>query len=400
MLVVGAGPVGLLTAYRLRCLGLSCLVLEKRLELSRASRASTFQPACLDRLSSLGLLPALLHHGHRVEMLRHLELPSGQRRDHTFAGLKSHTQHPFRLHLEQHWLCELLLERLNQLQPAGQPAVLWGQELMALGNNPAPNRREPIEVWVMGKAPQPQKLTARWLVAADGAHSTVRQLLQLPFEGHDLPAPVLRLMLARLPEAVDGQLAGLTYIRHPLGTLSALRMRADWRLILRPTAAEVEPALADEQWARQRLIQIFSSYCESSAWQTLPIARDHYRVGQRCVSVRQKGRCLLIGDAAHITNTRGGLNMNFGLLEGLDLAETLASSSHGDGTDQPSAVEAWATLWQERTHSVLMARTSQLLNGSNPLAGGQGELRPDCASKLLRQACLLDLIATREPAAT
>jgi 2-polyprenyl-6-methoxyphenol hydroxylase-like FAD-dependent oxidoreductase len=108
----------------------------------------------------------------------------------------------------------------------------------------------------------------------------------------------------------------------------------------------------------------------------------------------------LIGDAAHITNTRGGLNMNFGLLEGLDLAETLACSSHRDGPDQPSAVEAWAALWQERTHSVLMARTAQLLNGSSPLAPDQGELRPGCASKLLHQACLLDLITARVTTAT
>ncbi len=396
MLVVGAGPVGLLTAYRLRSLGLSCLVLEKRLELSRASKASTFQPGCLDRLASLGLLADLLQHGHRVEMLRHLELPSGRRRDHAFASLKGYTRHAFRLHLEQHWLCELLLERLHQLQPAGQPAVLWGQPLVALDCNPAPNQRQPITVWVGGNAPQQQKLSARWLVAADGARSTVRQLLRLPFDGHDLPAPVLRLMLDRLPEAVEEQLAGLTYIRHPLGALSALRMRGHWRLILRPTALEIEPALADEQWARQRLAQVFSSVSDSGAWERLPMVRDHYQVSQRCVSVRQRGRCLLIGDAAHITNTRGGLNMNFGLLEGLELAETLASSSHQDGSDQRLAVRAWAHLWQQRTHSVLMARTARLLDGRSPWEPDHGDLLADNATKMLHQASLLDLKADKE----
>ena len=141
MLVVGAGPVGLLTAYRLQSLGISCLILDKRLEPSRASRASTFQPACLDRLAELDLLAPLLPQGRRVTLLRHLDLPSGARRDLSFDGLQGQTPHPFRLHLEQHHLCELLLQRLTHLRAPGQPAVLWGQALVGVERNPLPRQR-------------------------------------------------------------------------------------------------------------------------------------------------------------------------------------------------------------------------------------------------------------------
>lgn len=393
VLIIGAGPVGLLTAYRLRCLGLSCLVIEKRLEPSRASMASTFQPATLDRLADLGLLSQLFPQGQQVGLLRHLELPSGQRRDLDFSCLQGHTQHPFRLHLEQQRLCALLLERMAQLQPSAQPAVCWGQKLVTFGENPAQDRDEPIEAWIVDsqQGMRPWKQRARWLVAADGAHSRVRDLLQLPFIGHDLPAPVLRLMLDQLPQTVSEQLAGLTYIRHPLGSLSALRMRTHWRLILRPTAAEIGPALANDQWARQRLVQIFAEFSESSAWQKLPMVLDHYFVSQRCVRVRQQGHYLLIGDAAHITNTRGGLNMNFGLLEGLDLAETLAASIYRDAGEQQRAVEIWARRWQERTTAVLMPRTEKLLDGHNPFEPNQNKRDNGHHITLLRQACLLDL---------
>lgn len=393
VLVVGAGPVGLLTAYRLQSLGISCLILDKRLEPSRASRASTFQPACLDRLAELDLLAPLLPQGRRVTLLRHLALPSGARRDLSFDGLQGQTSHPFRLHLEQHHLCELLLQRLTHLRAPGQPAVLWGQALVGVECNPSPNQQGAVEAWVQradGSAQQ-QRLRARWLVAADGARSTVRQLLQLPFEGHDLPAPVLRVMLATLPQAVASLLAGLTYIRHPLGSLSALQMRADWRLILRPGITDVEAALADDRWARQRLGQIFASVCDPSTWLNLPMARDHYSVSQRCLAVRQQGRCVLIGDAAHITNTRGGLNMNFGLLEGLDLAATLAANATQSNGQQQKAMANWAYHWQERTTSVLLARTARLLDSNPALQPNLDHKATEQDSTLLVQSCLLDL---------
>lgn len=397
VVVVGAGPVGLLTAYRLQSLGLSCLVVDKRTAPSKASRASTFQPACLDRLAELGLLPALLPQGRQVSLLRHLALPSGERRDWSLACLQGQTQHPFRLHLEQHLLCELLLQRLTLRQAPGQPPVLWGQALVGLGRNPAPDQPGRLEAWVQRSdaGARPQRLTARWLVAADGAHSTVRQLLQLPFDGHDLPAPVVRVMLAQLPAAVGPQLAGLTYLRHPLGSLSALQMRTDWRLILRPGAAELESALADDRWARERLGQLFASVCEPSVWQDLPMVHDHYRVGQRCVGVRQVGRCLLVGDAAHITNTRGGLNMNFGLLEGLDLADSLASASNQSAAQQQLAVANWASHWQERTTSVLLARTAHLLDSNPVFEPNLGNRSPERDATVLIKACLLDLTINR-----
>lgn len=396
VLVVGAGPVGLLTAYRLRCLGLSCQVLEQRLDPSWASRASTFQPATLDRLADLGLLNELITQGRRVELLRHLDLPSGQCRDLHFTCLQGYTQHPFRLHLEQHWLCALLVKRLSQLQASAQPTVCWGQQLIALGENPTSDCDKPVEAWVLDSKQglRPRKLSARWLVAADGAHSTVRRLLQLPFNGHDLPVPVLRLMLSQLPQGVSELLAGLTYIRHPLGSLSALRMRTDWRLILRPSDAEIVPALADDQWARQRLAEVFAGFSDISVWQELPMVLDHYRVSQRCVEERQQGRCLLIGDAAHITNTRGGLNMNFGLLEGLDLAETLAQCMSRDFGDQQRTVGDWARRWQERTTMVLMPRTAKLLDGRRPLEPSNGNRAAHEETTLLSQACLLDLTQT------
>ena len=67
ILIVGAGPVGLLIAVGLQRHGVPAQLLERRFHQPHPSRASTFQPAVLDCLDSFGLLPGLEQLGRRVE---------------------------------------------------------------------------------------------------------------------------------------------------------------------------------------------------------------------------------------------------------------------------------------------------------------------------------------------
>jgi 2-polyprenyl-6-methoxyphenol hydroxylase-like FAD-dependent oxidoreductase len=233
----------------------------------------------------------------------------------------------------------------------------------------------------------PLIVEAKWLIAADGAKSTARHLLQVPFEGMDISTPVVRMIFQHLPLAVSSLLEGLTYARHPHGNLSALRMHHAWRIILRPKSNEVDGALTDESWGKKKLAHLFESVQPPDVWDTLSVQMDLYKVAQRFVQKRQHGRCLFIGDAAHITNTRGGFNMNFGLLEGLELAESISLSIQNCCPLAFDAVSNWAERWENLTQSVLIPRTARLLDGSSPF------LARDQAMTLegLREASLLDV---------
>lgn len=396
VLVVGGGPVGLLTAFRLRQRGLGCTVVEQHPWSHSRSRASTFHPAVLDRLADLGLAEPLLAAGVRVDRIRSWDLASGCQHDLDFRALAAETAHPFRLHLEQSEFRRVLLQRLSQ--PGDTPIRLIEQHRVeALECN---DMREGVRLRLQPLNGQKDSVTlsGRWLVVADGAKSTLRPQLGLSLDGSDLPEPVVRLTVPALPEVITRELAGITYVRKGERSLSVLQMPDGWRLILRASIEERSRALADHQWTLEVLGALFAQHLEPDWWLTTPLHWDYYHVAQRCVPERHIGGALVIGDAAHVTNTRGGLNMNFGLLEGLALAEALAPESGM----APSAqrIDDWARLWQQHCHTVLLARTSRLLGGGTPLEGF-GPATPsaiqssgsvaDLQRIKLRQASLLDL---------
>ena len=387
VIIIGAGPVGLLTAYRLRNLGLSCLIVDKRRGLSSAARASTFQPAVLDRLEGLGLLAPLLNNGNQVKILRDLNLSSLDYRDLDLSTISEETRNAYRLHLEQYYFSRLMVESLTRLSTGSTP-ILWGHELIQVLDNPHANDDRPVRVMLNRlDSINPLIVEAKWLIAADGAKSTARHLLQVPFEGMDISTPVVRMIFQHLPLAVSSLLEGLTYARHPHGNLSALRMHHAWRIILRPKSDEVDASLADKSWGKKKLAHLFSSVQSPLVWHTLPVQIDFYRGAQRFVQKRQHGHCLFIGDAAHITNTRGGFNMNFGLLEGLDLAESISKLIHRLHTSDLDALSNWVTRWENLTQSVLIPRTTRLLDGGSTfLAHNQA-----MTLKGLREASLLDI---------
>ena len=401
VLVVGGGPVGLLTAFRLRQSGLACTVVEQDPWALQRSRASTFQPAVLDRLAALDLAAPLVAAGVRVERIRSWDLGANRHQDLDYGLIAADTRHPYRLHVEQAALRRLLLQRLRA--PGGPPVTLLEQHRVDLVDANAAAEGVRLQLRPLTGGDRTVQLSGRWLVMADGARSTLRQQLGLSFDGMDLPEPVLRLTLPELPEALRQQLAGVTYIRAGNRSLSVLQMPDGWRLILRPDLQDCPQALASDAWARTALAELFDQLVEPGWWQTTPLHWDHYRVAQRCVPERRVGAALVVGDAAHVTNTRGGLNMNFGLLEAMALAEALACDSSADSNDR--ALTAWALAWQARTLDVLLPRTARLLAGGTPLDGRNPAGAPEATgasptkagheSRLrLQQASLLDLIAS------
>src|SRR5262249_15383008 len=162
-----------------------------------------------------------------------------------------------------------------------------------------------------------------WLIGADGARSDVRSALNIEFEGFTWPD---RFLVVSTPFDFYSIIPGLdsvSYVADPEQWHFLLEIPGLWRLML-PIAPDVsDEAATDPAFARRALASIAAAD-GAVAHITL------YRVHQRVAKTFRQGRAFLAGDAAHINNPLGGMGMNGGIHDAVNLAERLAAVWKGE----------------------------------------------------------------------
>lgn len=320
--IVGAGPVGLVLALRLATLGVPSIVLEAEADISEELRASTFHPPTLDMLDGLGLAQPLIAQG--------LVTPSWQIRRHEdgiravfdLSVLKDDTAHPYRLQAEQWKLSRLLLAKLAAEHP-GTVEIRFGCRVEAVA-------QDADGVTLSGTGFDPLRLP--YAVGCDGARSILRRAMDLDFPGDTYPeTTILATTPFRFDEVMEG-LSNVNYIwtRHPAfsGTFSLLRVPGLWRASLYPAPGEsVEEAL--QPAAIERKLQAI--HPKASPYEVADLRP--YRIHQRIVAEYRRGRMMLAGDAAHLNSPSGGMGMNGGIHDAMELAATLAEVWKGEAEE-------------------------------------------------------------------
>ena len=367
VIVAGAGPVGLTAALSLAEAGVSVMVVEKRVGLSAASLASTLHPPTLEILDGLGVLAGVVHLGHRADTIQYRD-PDEVFATFDMGDLAGRSRFPFRLHLEQSYITPVMLERL---QGSPHACVRFGcavTEVVAEGSGVAVTLGDGTVV------------RAGWLLAGDGARSTVRQALGIGFEGVDYPDRILRLIT---PDDLDRVLPGIapvTYLFNGARSVSFLRMRDCWRIILRVPGEVPEAVALDEAWIAARFEALMPGVA-------LPrvVGKDTYGASRRVASRFREGRVVLIGDAAHVTSTRGGMNMNCGVHDAVALAAAIAGG--GD-------VGAVAAVRHDVATRLLIPRTDRTVSGGPAWTAHLRETArdPQAAVAYLHGAAMLDML--------
>jgi 3-(3-hydroxy-phenyl)propionate hydroxylase len=168
-----------------------------------------------------------------------------------------------------------------------------------------------------------ERVLARYVIAADGAGSTLRRLVGLPFEGLTYPeTTVLATTAFRFEDHLPG-LSPINYVWTRDGNYSLLRLRDGWRVSLYPDPNE------DPEGAPWRLDD--PARIESKLQRIVPRLGNYevlehrpYRVHQRIVPSYRSGQVLFAGDAAHVNSPSGGMGMNCGIHDAFNLADKLA----------------------------------------------------------------------------
>jgi 2-polyprenyl-6-methoxyphenol hydroxylase-like FAD-dependent oxidoreductase len=314
--IAGAGPVGLVAAARLVANGIPVTVFEAGDDLATQSRASTFHPSTLDMLDDLGAAKALEAQGLRAPNLQYRCSREGLIARFDFGDIADLTRHPYRLQCEQWRLTRILLDQLS-----GDPnfEMVFSTEVVDCAQD-----ADGVTVTLRTGTITRQR-SGLWLIGADGAGSNVRSALGIEFEGFTWPDRFLVLSTGfDFFQAIE-DLDPVSYVADPEQWYFALKIPSLWRMMFPISADFTDEAALDPDYGQRCLDRVVPGAGPFDiAHRTL------YRVHQRVAKSFRQGRVFLAGDAAHINNPLGGMGMNGGIHDALNLTTALTDVWRGE----------------------------------------------------------------------
>ena len=297
-LIVGAGPVGLSAAMLLARYGINARIIDQANEPAKTSRALAVNPRTLELLEPSGVTAEMLARGlkiHEVYFWRENKLLT------TISLHCIRHRYPFILALSQAATEKLLTEVLQKLGKQierGIRLTTCKQENGAISAT-------------LETSTGAQTVNPSWLLAADGAHSTVREQLKLGFGGSGFPE---LWYLADVP--LSGELqqdaVHLNFFDDG-GFLFMLRVVDDIRV----------PQNSDPLWRvlgnfpdpLSRIMRMQSTGA--------PVWESQFHISHRIASQLSTGNVYLAGDAAHIHSPMGARGMNLGIEDAWSFAELM-----------------------------------------------------------------------------
>jgi len=316
VLIVGAGPVGLLSALALAQQKVRVTVIEAESALNDSPRAAVYFPTSLLAIQELGVLEDLDRRGLRAQRYGH-HVPDLNYRGVVSLEVLTGITFDYQIHAGQNVLGEVALEHAQR----EGARVLFNHRITGLQQD-----AQAVTARIATPAGDID-IRADWVIGADGARSSVRKLLGLQFEGHTWPNRFVA-------TNVYFDFASLGYepanfVCDPVygGVIALLDHEGLWRLTYQEDGALPVEAFME------RLPERYAHFIPPGMKYEIKAARP-YTLHQRCTERLRVGRVLLAGDAAHATNPCGGLGLTTGLWTGMILTDLLGAVIAGDADAQ------------------------------------------------------------------
>jgi 3-(3-hydroxy-phenyl)propionate hydroxylase len=320
VLIVGAGPVGLVTAALLVGEGIPVVVLEACAELPHDLRASTFHPPTLDMLERFGVVGAMIDQGLICPTWQFRDRKDGVVATFELSRLEGDTDHPYRIQCEQWRLGEMLFAQLKTNPLA---TIRLGTSVVA-----ARQTSGGVEVDVSLPGGASEIISGSYVVGADGIGSVVRKAMGVVFDGITIPEIFLTLSTTYDFSEAMPDIANIAYLSDPDEWFVLIRTVRVWRALF-PVDASLTDADVTSAERAQHLLQ-------GAVPRNKPYEVSHrtaYRVHERVASSYVNGRMLIAGDAAHVNNPLGGMGLNGGIHDAFNLSRTLTEVIRGAPID-------------------------------------------------------------------
>jgi len=317
VVISGAGPVGCTVALHLAQNNVPIILLEERPELAEDLRASTFHPPTLDQLNNLGIVDQMIDMGLKVPTYQYRDRNTGEVAQFHLSRLEGETSFPYRLQCEQFKMTGISVDKLNSFANA---EIRFGCKVVGYED-----RSDGVDVLCFSESGE-FRLRASYLIGADGADSSVRKAAGVMYKGMTYPEHFL-VTSTRFPfEDSFQDLAWVNYISDPTEWCVLLKTVDLWRVLVPTTDLNGQSESIPDSFVRQRLQRLVPHISEIPIEHT-SLYRVHQRVAEK---YRVRRRVVLAGDAAHINNPLGGMGMNGGIHDAINLSENIVRiESHG-----------------------------------------------------------------------
>jgi 3-(3-hydroxy-phenyl)propionate hydroxylase len=315
ILIAGAGPVGLTAAANLVRGGVPVTVFEAGPDLSEESRASTFHPPTLDMLDRLGAAEPLIAQGLTAPQFQYRTKQHGVLAQFDFGTIADVTAHPYRVQCEQSKLTRILYEKLR-----GDPnfELQFDSPIRHVAQSSGG-----VEITVERRG-RSETRSGRWLIGADGARSDVRRSLGIEFPGFTWPE---RFLVVSTPfdfHTVIPDLVAVSYVCDPERWHFLLQIPGLCRVMFPIAPHESDELALSPEFAQSLMAGVVPGI---SRYEVAHVTL--YKVHQRVAKAFGHGRAFLAGDAAHINNPLGGMGMNGGIHDAINLTSRLVDVWNG-----------------------------------------------------------------------
>lgn len=311
VLIVGAGPSGLMMAAQLLRYGVQPIIIDSKQGPTSHSKALAVQARSMEIYRQMGVVDKVLAGGKKARGIAFYEdgKPGAQLLLDSVGDVD--TRYPYVFMYPQSSNERTLLDYLTQ----SCCPVYWNTTLTDLSQSAE------MATATLNNNNSAQTITADWVIGADGAHSPVRKHLKLDFNGDTYPH-LFYLIDGKLPDRYDIELIRVYFSKKGFDAFFPLPEEGYYRIIGSlpdDFAGDTADLNLDDVLPSLSKTTGRDVVVEECRWMVT------YKLHHRMAENFRKGRCFLIGDAAHIHSPVGGQGMNTGLQDAYNLAWKLAA---------------------------------------------------------------------------